>query len=322
MATKSIRNMIGVAYAVLSIWAADTKGTAQNPSAPKVEAPYEMHLSVDEVSILFHATDAHGLAISDLKAEELDLLDEEKGPGRILALQPLSDRPLSVGFLIDVSGSVARYVGQSRTWAAQVAQTLISRPGDTGLVVTFGRSRRVVQPWSDQQKSVMAAIGQVAPGPNRPTEGTGIFDALFATCHYEFGGSKRDGRQHVLLLFSDGEDTASHMSQKDAVEECNQAHTAVYAIAPWPVPGTSSTGPITLRDLTERTGGRILREEEPDAEKKADIVRLSNDLRQEYELFYRPKDLKHDGAFHRIVLVGLKRVASIDAQSGYYAPAR
>jgi VWFA-related protein len=277
---------------------------------------------VDEVSILFRAADVHGLTVSDLKPQELDLFDDEEGPRHILSLQPLADRPVFAGFLMDVSGSVTNYVWESRALAAQVAQKLMVRTGDSGLVISFGRSRQVILPWNDQQKSVLAAISQIGPGRNVAKEGTGVFDALFDTCHYEFGGQRTTGSQHVILLFSDGEDTASYMSLRDAVDACQRAHTVVYAFAPKLAPGTVSTGPVTLQELTERTSGRVIRADVPEAERKEEIERLINDLRQEYQLFYRPRGLKHDGAFHRITLVGPKRVTSIDAQSGYYAPTR
>lgn len=313
---------MALTYAVIYCVVSYRGAAAQSPSGAKEEAPYEIQLPVNEVSILFRAADARGLTVSDLRPQELDLFDDEEGPGDIVALQPLADRPLSVGFLFDVSGSMANYMAGSRALAAQVAQKLMARPGDSGLVISFGRSRQVIQPWDDQLKSVLAMIGQVRPGRNVANEGTGVFDALFDTCLYEFREQREAGRQHVLLLFSDGEDTASYMSLRDVVDACQHAHTVVYAFAPALAPTTASTGPTTLQQLTDRTGGRVIRADAPEAERMAEIERLTSDLRQEYELFYRPKDLKHDGTFHRIVLEGPKRVASIDAQSGYYAPTR
>lgn len=295
-------------------------GVAQSPSGSNQGSSYHIQLTVNEVSILFRAVDAHGQMVSDLEPQELDLFDDEEGPGEILALQPLTDNPLSVGFLFDVSGSMANDIAQSRALAAQVAPKLMARPEDSGLVISFGRSRQVILPWNSRQKSVLMAIGQIGPDRDVAREGTGVFDALFNTCHYEFGEQKATGGQRVILLFSDGEDTASYMSLRDAVDACQHAHTAVYAFAPELAPDTGSTGLVTLQELTERTGGRVIRAYFSEAGRKAEIARLINDLREEYVLFYRPKDLKHDGAFHRIVLLGPKRVARIDAQSGYYAP--
>lgn len=293
---------------------------AQSPPGSNKGSSYHIQLTVNEVSILFRATDAQGQPVSDLQPQEVDLFDNEKGPGEIVALRPMIDSSLSVGFLFDVSGSVANDIAQSRAFAAQLAPKLVARPGDSALVISFGRSRHVILPWNTQQKSVNMAIGQIGPDRDVAREGTGIFDALFNTCHYEFGDQKLNGGQRVILLFSDGEDTASYISARDAVDECQHAHTVIYAFAPALAPDAGATGPLTLKELTERTGGRVIRAYASEADRSADITRLINDLREEYVLFYRPKDLKHDGTFHRIVLVGPKRVASINAQSGYYAP--
>ncbi len=309
-----------LACAVVCCLAYGSVVVAQGSSGSNGGSSYQIQLTVNEVSILFRAADAHGQTVSDLRPEDLDLFDDEKGPGDIVALQPLTDRPLSVGFLFDVSGSMSDSIGQSRALAAQAIPGLMARSGDSGLVISFGRSRHMILPWDGQQRSMLLAIDQIGPDRDIAREGTGVFDALFNTCHYEFGEHKASSGQHVILLFSDGVDTASYMSLRDAVDACQHAHTVIYAFAPEPAPGTESTGLVTLQQLTERTGGRVIRTFSSEAERKAEIAQLVNDLREEYVLFYRPTVLKRDGAFHRIVLVGPKRVASIDAQSGYYAP--
>jgi VWFA-related protein len=278
---------------------------------------------VDEVRILFHAEDSHGLPVTDLKPEELELFDEEKGPGHILAIRPLATQPLSLGFLIDVSESMASYAVRNRLLASLLAQKLLTRPDDSAVVISFGKVRQVIQPWSNQKEIVLAAFEQVIGSVrNVATESTAIYDALFSTCRYEFGEQGTASKLHVLLLFSDGEDMVSHVSLRDAVDACQAVHTVVYAVAHKPATGAISRGPIALKELTEDTGGRVIQADEPEIEGKSEIQRLIEDLRHEYELLYHPKDLKHDGKFHRIVLLGPNRASSIDAQSGYYASAR
>jgi Ca-activated chloride channel family protein len=315
--------IVALTYLAFVCWAYVRSAVGQIAPGSEDTAPDEIHLRVDEVRILFHAADSHGLTVSDLKPEELELFDEEKGPGHILAIQPLATQPLSLGFLIDVSESMASYAGRNRLLASLLAQKLLTGPDDSAVVISFGKLSQVIQPWSNQQKIVLAAFEQViGSGRNVAKQDTAIYDALFNTCHYEFGEQGTASKQHVLLLFSDGEDTASYVSLRDAVDACQAVHTVVYAVAPKPASGAISTGPIALMELTEGTGGRVIQADESEIERKSEIQRLINDLRHEYELFYRPKDLKHDGAFHRIVLLGPNRVSSIDAQSGYYAPAR
>jgi hypothetical protein len=80
--------------------------------------------------------------------------------------------------------------------------------------------------------------------------------------------------------------------------------------------------------VQKRFGGSLSRPaalfytDDPDGDIHADIDTVASDLRNEYFLLYRPKTLNHDGAFHRIILIGPERVAKIVGTSGFYAPAR
>ena len=78
-------------------------------AARQSAAQYSLSVSVDEVSLSFHAADAHGLPVNDLKLGELSLLDNGKPPEKILAFGPLRDFPIRAGILMDTSVSVAEY---------------------------------------------------------------------------------------------------------------------------------------------------------------------------------------------------------------------
>lgn len=155
-----------------------------------------------------------------------------------------------------------------------------------------------------------------------PVDGTSLFDTLFNTCFYEFGKQASLASTNVILLFSDGEDTASSLVIRPAIDKCRENHTIIYAFSPKPASGAISLGPSTLRQLTEQTGGRLFYVNGLDSDVQADMDLLGADLKDEYLLVFRPKALDHDGSFHRIVLIGSKRVATIVGSSGFYAPDR
>lgn len=294
---------------------------AQTRVESQADLPYTLKVSVEEISVIFHATDISGQPVNDLKASELDLFDNMSGPGTIVALHKLKKRPLRIGFLLDNSGSVSTDITRSRAVAIAAAQRLIQQQADSGLVIGFRRSRDVVQPWSHDLNVLIAGIRRIGSTAEHSRDGTGLFESLFSTCFYEFG-KQQDKNQNVILLFSDGVDTASYVSLETAVDMCQHAHTAIYAFPSSSAHSETSTGPETLRKLTEQTGGRVIQSNVPEAEMKVTLDKLEGDLRDEYQLFYRPKSLKHDGSFHQIVLVGPPRAANIVNQSGYYAPAR
>lgn len=102
---------------------------------------------------------------------------------------------------------------------------------------------------------------------------------------------------------------------------CQRSHTVIYGILASKGSDASRTGSATLAKLIEQTGGKLFHADS-DSETAAEIDLIENDLQNVYRLPYRPKDLKHDGSFHRIVLVGSSRIADIGGHSEYYAPAQ
>ena len=62
--------------------------------------PYRMRVSVDEVDLTFHAEDAHGLPVNDLKLNELKITDNGKPPDHVLSFRPLRDYPVRAGILV------------------------------------------------------------------------------------------------------------------------------------------------------------------------------------------------------------------------------
>lgn len=315
-----LRNLLllAVAYPALGQHEGNTSAT---PAALPAQTPYSLRVSVNEVGITFHASDAQNLPVLDLRPEEVDVFDNGTGPGKIISLEHVSDRPIHAAFLIDTSGSVAAGVSRSRAEAQEAVQQLLAYPTDEGTAVAFRRSRRVVQTWTTQKNGLVESIGRIGTERHDPIDGTSIFDTLFTTCFTHFGQSSMESAK-VVLLFSDGEDTASFVNMKTAIDKCRENHVAIYAFSPGSSSETISSGPATLRRLTEDTGGRLFSFNASETDVHADIATVRADLEAEYFLLYRPTTLTHDGSFHRIVLVGPKRVVTIVGTTGFYAPAR
>ena len=95
--------------AVVAILSLSGQGEAQpRPDTDQGSGTYSLKLSVDEVVLTFHATDTHGLPINDLKVDEFRLLDNGVAPRRIVAFDPLVDRSVRAGILLDTSESLER----------------------------------------------------------------------------------------------------------------------------------------------------------------------------------------------------------------------
>ena len=98
---------------------------------------------------------------------------------------------------------------------------------DEGTAVAFGRSRRIVQNWTNQKNALVTSIGEISMRAYDPLDGTSVYDTLLSTCLYEFGKNAGTTAANVILLFSDGVDPASHMNMQAAIDSCRQNHTAI-----------------------------------------------------------------------------------------------
>lgn len=280
---------------------------------------YTLQLPVDEVVLTFHATDAHGLPVNDIRAGEIRLLDNGVAPSRIVSFAALLDRPLRVALLLDTSESMARALAQARTISKQFAARIL-RPGDQGLLTQFGYTSVIVQPWTADASMLIKNIGGIYDGQANPLPGTALIDSIFRTCHYGFATADSN-TGNFILLFSDGEDTASRTSMDEALRACQRSNTAIYAFRVPPT-GMGSPGPRTLAELTEKTGGRVFPADETEDAVWNDLRVIESEMRNQYRVVYRPAHFVHNGAFHSIELQLPDRVSRVEVRSGYFAPNR
>jgi Ca-activated chloride channel family protein len=244
-----------------------------NRIADQREAPYRLRVSVDEVSLTFHAADAQGLPVSDLKLDEVSLLDNGRPPRKILDFQYLQNSPTRAGILMDMSQSMEETGSSDRAIAIQYAQRLLRQQTDQAFVMKFDRLSQIAQPWTNDATALAGGIRNyihIADGRSHFT-GTAIFDAIYRACFIQFGHIDSATSGNFIMLFSDGEDNASKTTLAQAVDICQRANTAIYAFRP-DSKESFSEGPKTLMELTTESGGRVFHE----ADSEAQIYRSTN----------------------------------------------
>jgi Ca-activated chloride channel family protein len=296
--------------------------TSVRPLDSKINAQeltsYRLRVPVDEVSLSFHVADRHGLAVNDLKLEELSLLDNGSAPEKITVFEPLQDASIRAGILLDTSESMREFLASNRAISIEYAQRVLRQKTDQAFVMEFGYLSKVIQPWTGEPAVLAAGVRRVGAG--RELGGTAMFDTIYRACFSEFGRIDRGVTGNFVLLFSDGEDNASHMSLKEAVDACQRTNTAIYSFRSEPKGSFFSGGAKTLAELAAKTGGRVFHDNGSEAEIYEDLRVIEDDLRNQYRLVYKPAGLKHDGTFHRIELKAPERVDQMTIRSGYYAP--
>jgi len=300
---------------------ADAHCTMAQTNAAEAQnaSPLNFNVSVDEVSLTFHASDVRGLPVANLKLNDLTIYDNLKRPGKVLVFQSLRDAPIRVGILLDTSESMEGFISRGQAVSIEYVQRLLRPQTDHAFVEDFGYVSRIIQPWTSSPFALANGIGEATAGRDNPRPGTALFDTVYSACLYQFGKSDSLASGNFILLFTDGEDNTSHVDLKDVVNICQRANTTIYAFRPEPNQDSSS-GPRNLGLLTSGTGGRVFHLDNSEAGIYKDLSTIDSGLRNQYWMVYRPAELKHDGKFHEIYVGAATDNITIDARTGYYAP--
>jgi VWFA-related protein len=313
---------IGV-LAALAVLPCVSHARAQTPAnADGDSGTYLLKLPVNEVVLTFHAVDAHGLSVNDIKENEIKLFDKGVPPKRVVAFDALLNRPLRAGILIDTSESMVWALLGSKAIAQRFAQRLFRQQTDQAFIMEFGYSSSITQPWTGDSASLARSIQAIRAGRMNPLPGTALIDAVFRACYHGFGKVDPAATANFILLFSDGEDISSHVSIDEALRTCQHSNVAIYAFRAPPASDASSTGPRILAELAGKSGGRVFPADESDEAIWEDLRTIESEQRNQYRLVYQPAQLKQDGAFRPIELQLPDRVKTVEVRSGYFAPQR
>ena len=287
--------------------------------AQTTQPSYSLSVSVNEVTLSFHASDGHGLPINDLKLADLHILDNGLGPARVSAFQVLRDIPIRVGIVFDTSSSMAPVLSHNREIALEYTQSILRQSSDQAFITSFGSISKLIQPWTSDSNTLALSLRRISGYGERTRPGTAIYDSLYQACHSQFGATDKASTSNFILLFSDGDDNASRSTLSQTVEACQHNHIAIYAFRT-----ESRLGASVLAELTEKTGGRVFHYPENSATSRSDVYddlrSIEATQRNQYQLIYVPSEMRHDGAFHHVQLTASDLQDNIEIRSGYYAP--
>jgi Ca-activated chloride channel family protein len=269
---------------------------------------------VDEVNVLFIATDRHGKFVRNLNQSDFSILDDHKPVESIVNFRRETDLPIEMGLLMDVSGSVQGRFGFEKEAAVGFLQHVI-RPGyDRAFVVGFNKDSHLTQDFTDRVPLLAAGVQRLTNGG-----GTALYDAIYKACKEKL---LRDHSEHpirkAIIILSDGEDNQSEHTRAQAIEMAQRAEVLIYAIST-DDSGLILRGDKALEDLANASGGRAFF-----PYKMKDITHsfasIEDELRSQYAVSYKPSDFDADGRYHSIEITALKKDLQVRARRGYYAP--
>jgi Ca-activated chloride channel homolog len=269
---------------------------------------------VDEVNVLFIATDKHGKFVRNLNENDFHILDDHKPPQSIIDFKRETDLPLEMGLLIDVSGSVHNRFDFEQQAAIGFMQHVL-RPGfDRAFVVGFNAHGQLAQDFTDNVSLLSTGVKNLHSGG-----GTALYDAIYRACKEKLLKDKSDHPiRRAIVILSDGEDNQSDVTKAQAIEMAQRAEVLIYAIST-DDSGLILRGDKNLQQLADATGGRAFF-----PFKMKDITHsfaaIEDELRSQYVVSYKPSDFDADGRYRSIEITALKKDLQVRSRKGYFAP--
>ena len=300
-------NYSPVAAVVVAESSADTSGQPD-------DSILTIRQRVNEVNVLFIATDRHGKFVRNLNQGDFTILDDNKPPQSIVDFRRETDLPLDLGLLVDTSGSVrSRFDFEQSSAVSFLQQTL--RPNfDKAFVMGFSTHTQVTQDFTDNVQLLQAGVQRLHAGG-----GTALYDAVYHACREKLA-KDRSGHpvRRAIIIVSDGEDNQSEVTRAQAIEMAERSDVIIYAIST-DDSGLILRGDKVLQQLADATGGRAFF---PYNTKDIthSFAAIEDELRSQYIVSYRPADFDADGRYRSIAISAVKKDLQVRARQGYYAP--
>jgi VWFA-related protein len=319
-------------FAAAALLAFLAASAAQNPPPQKDDQGTEtFKVSVDVVNVFFNVKGDHGALVSGLQKDDFTL-SEDGGPQTIKYFSAESNQPLTLGLMIDTSGSQMRLLPMEKEVGSAFLREVL-REKDLAFVISFDIDVELLQDYTSNPRDLRAGLerarinsgtsGIMAPGtggdpvPNRNPRGTVLYDAVYVAAREQL--AQETGRKAMILL-TDGADFGSRVKLEEAIEAAQKADAICYVLllVDRSAYGFGYPGSGEVKRLAEQTGGRVIEVgNRPDKLKEA-FDQISNELRSQYNIGYTSTNSKHDGSFRKIEIKSLKGY-KIQSRRGYYA---
>lgn len=322
-----------VAVAVLGLWGAwsgrlpaDEKAT--QPAKPEKQDPKisvrqpTIHVSpiqmdVNMVVVNVTVTDPYDRVVTGLDQGNFQVFDEKVE--QYIASFSTEDTPISVGLIIDSSGSMGDKIEKAKEATLQFFKT--SNPQDEFMLINFNERPYLVSEFTAKVESLEGRLLFLKSGGK-----TALLDAIYMGLNQTMRASST---RKALLVLSDGGDNNSRYTERDIKRAVKESDVQIYSVGIFePLLSRGRTpeeagGPGLLAELAEVSGGRMF--SVADANELPDITeKISIELRNQYVIGYKPSNLVRDGRWRRIKVKlnpprGLPPL-QVYARTGYYAP--
>jgi Ca-activated chloride channel family protein len=290
----------------------DEAKSPENPSSKAYGEPIKVDVNL--VLLAVTITDVLNRPVTGLEKDNFKVF-EGKEPQDIRHFSG-EDTPVSLGVIFDTSGSMSSKIDRAREAIVEFFKT--ANPQDEFFMITFSDKPEELSDFTTSVEDIQGKLLYTMPKGR-----TALLDALY------FGMSKMRQAKYqrkALLIISDGGDNRSRYTEGEIKSLVKEGDVLIYAIGIYDhyfPTEEERLGPQLLSDIAELSGGRAFTVDNPND--LADIAtKIGIELRNQYVLGYRPKNLAPDGKWHKVKvkLVPPKGLPplQVHAKAGYYAP--
>ena len=298
----------------------DIVSRAKMRGAPtKIDRRPNIRVDTTLVPIPVTVTDPQSRFVTGLEKEDFHLY-EDKVEQKITQFSS-EDVPLSVGIVFDTSGSMGTKLGSSRQAVAQFMRT--ANPEDEFFLIEFSNRANIAAEFTSMPEEIQNRLTFT-----QAKGATALLDGVYLAMNQMI--KARNARKAILVI-SDGGDNSSRYTEREVKNAVRESDVQIYAIGIFEPPDSrirtpeEAHGPELLQELAEQTGGRAFAignlSELPEAAAKIGI-----ELRNQYILYYSPKNLRRDGKYRRVQVKLVKKAGLPPLMPvfriGYFAPAQ
>ena len=311
------------------------KAPQKAPQKKDDEGLASIKVDVDVVSILTSVRDKKGALIPNLQKEDFTILEDGK-PQPIKYFTKETDLPLTIGLLVDVSGSQRNLIDTERSAASQFFSQVL-RKKDEAFLIMFGEETELLQDYTGSPRllkeglsrlRVSSGVSGIHPGPV-PTmgqpRGTVLYDAIFLAAADKL---RSEVGRKVIVVITDGVDQGSRLTRNQAIEAAQKADAVIYSIdysdprayggGGFGISLGGGGGEGELRKMSDETGGHVYK---VDRRHSLDDVfkELQEEMRSQYSIGYTPLNDVKDGGYRKLDVKLSNKDLKAQARKGYYA---
>jgi len=280
----------------------------------------QIDINVLSVPLMVSVTDNKGRLVTNLKMEDFRVYEDDQ-------LQTIrdfgrdTDLPLSIALLVDSSGSIIDKVKFEQAAATDFFFNTVKRRKDRATVIGFDSRVAVLSDdtedgFTDEPERLAEAVRRIRAGG-----GTAVYDAVYLAVRDKLA-RETPGRRRLLILISDGDDTASRLSLTETLELAQREDTAIYAISTNKTSDTRSRSKVegddVIQKMVEETGGKAYFPLKLD-DLAADFQKIGDELRSQYVISYNPINQNLDGTYRKVRVEMADKKYTARTRKGYFA---